>query len=220
MTSLGQRSDAAEFRKRFKWHGLFVVLVFMILVGRLFQLQVVQGADYQEAARENIIRRVTLATTRGVVRDQAQHKWEWLQELGEGLIVLSGAQAGPVGQALMRGDEAGAAAIAQRMASMLARGLSSSHRLAPSAASATLPYTHVWVIAMMAHINTICNHIVPWPGCRKRGNKASMNRYALGLSRQVTRPCRNVAACVRRHAGACRPKPSLLRSSDQPIQAR
>lgn len=56
--------------------------------------------------------------TRGVVRDQAQHKWEWLQELGEGLIVLSGAQAGPVGQALMRGDEAGAAAIAQRMASM------------------------------------------------------------------------------------------------------
>jgi DNA polymerase-3 subunit alpha len=29
-----------------------------------------------------------------VVRDQA-HKWEWLQELGEGLIVLSGAQAGP-----------------------------------------------------------------------------------------------------------------------------
>ncbi|MCU0657146.1 MAG: penicillin-binding protein 2 [Polyangiaceae bacterium] len=69
MTYLGQRSDTAEFRRRFRWHALFVVLVFGVLVGRMFQLQVVQGADYQEAARENIIRRVTLATTRGVVRD-------------------------------------------------------------------------------------------------------------------------------------------------------
>ena len=31
---------------------------------------------------------------------------DWLRELGEGLIALSGAQAGPVGQALMQGDEA------------------------------------------------------------------------------------------------------------------
>lgn len=69
MTSLGQRSDGAELRKRFKWHGLFVVVVFLVLIGRMFQLQVVQGADYQEAARENIVRRTTLATTRGVVRD-------------------------------------------------------------------------------------------------------------------------------------------------------
>jgi len=69
MTYLGQRSDAGEFRRRFRWHALFVVLVFCVLIGRMFQLQVVQGADYQEAARENIIRRVTLATTRGVVRD-------------------------------------------------------------------------------------------------------------------------------------------------------
>ena len=56
--------------------------------------------------------------TRNVVKGQAVHTWAWLQELGEGLIVLAGAQAGPVGQALMRGDEAGAAAVAQRLASM------------------------------------------------------------------------------------------------------
>lgn len=69
MTYLGQRSDAGEFRRRFRWHALFVILVFSILIGRLFQLQVIQGADFQEVARENIVRRVTLATTRGVVRD-------------------------------------------------------------------------------------------------------------------------------------------------------
>ena len=54
--------------------------------------------------------------TRNVVKAQAVFTWEWLQELGEGLIVLSGAQAGPVGQALLRGDEAGAAALALRLA--------------------------------------------------------------------------------------------------------
>lgn len=69
MSYLGQRSDAGEFRKRFKWHALFVVAAFLVLFGRLFILQVVQGADYQAEARENIVRRVTLATTRGVVRD-------------------------------------------------------------------------------------------------------------------------------------------------------
>ncbi|MBS7351074.1 MAG: DNA polymerase III subunit alpha, partial [Comamonas sp.] len=47
---------------------------------------------------------------------QATAQWAWLQELGEGLIALSGAQAGPVGQALLRGDEAGAQAWAQRLA--------------------------------------------------------------------------------------------------------
>jgi len=42
----------------------------------------------------------------------------WLQELGEGLIVLSGAQAGPVGQALVRGDVAGAEILAQELANL------------------------------------------------------------------------------------------------------
>ncbi|MEG1201612.1 MAG: PHP domain-containing protein, partial [Comamonas sp.] len=44
--------------------------------------------------------------------------WAWLQELSDGLILLSGAQAGPVGQALLRGDEAGARASALRLASL------------------------------------------------------------------------------------------------------
>lgn len=54
--------------------------------------------------------------TRNVVREQAALRWEWLQELGEGLIVLSGAHAGPVGQALLAGDEARAAESALLLA--------------------------------------------------------------------------------------------------------
>ncbi|NMM89062.1 DNA polymerase III subunit alpha [Rhodococcus sp. SRB_17] len=58
------------------------------------------------------------AWTRNVAKGQAVCTWAWLQELSEGLIVLSGAQAGPVGQALVRGDDAGAASLALRLAGL------------------------------------------------------------------------------------------------------
>ncbi|MGV3494434.1 MAG: DNA polymerase III subunit alpha [Ramlibacter sp.] len=56
--------------------------------------------------------------TRNVVRAQAVAKLEWLQELGEGLILLSGAQAGPVGQALLQGDEGRAGEVALQLAGL------------------------------------------------------------------------------------------------------
>lgn len=58
------------------------------------------------------------AWTRNIVKNLAVCTWEWLQELSEGLIVLSGAQAGPVGQALLKGDDAGAADTALRTAGL------------------------------------------------------------------------------------------------------
>ncbi|MDO5652980.1 MAG: DNA polymerase III subunit alpha [Brachymonas sp.] len=45
-------------------------------------------------------------------KPQATIPWRWLQELGEGLIVLSGAQAGPLGAALLAGDQAQAHEVA------------------------------------------------------------------------------------------------------------
>jgi penicillin-binding protein 2 len=63
------RSDVGEFRKRYKWMALVAFLAFFVVVGRLFQLQIVSGSSYRATAHENIIRRVTLATTRGVIRD-------------------------------------------------------------------------------------------------------------------------------------------------------
>ncbi|MCC6648142.1 MAG: penicillin-binding protein 2 [Polyangiaceae bacterium] len=67
--NLGNRADTGELRKQFKFHALFVVAAFLLLIGRLFYLQVLQRDEYQAEAKENIVRRVTLATTRGVVRD-------------------------------------------------------------------------------------------------------------------------------------------------------
>ena len=63
------RSDVGEFRKRYRWMALFVTLAFVVVAVRLFQLQVLAGAEYAATAHENIIRRVVMPTTRGVIRD-------------------------------------------------------------------------------------------------------------------------------------------------------
>jgi DNA polymerase-3 subunit alpha len=49
-------------------------------------------------------------------RGQAWLKWEWLAELNEGLIALSGADMGAIGQALMAQDTQRAQAVATRLA--------------------------------------------------------------------------------------------------------
>ena len=64
----------------------------------------------------NLSELIARAYTQNVVRAQAVVKVEWLRELSEGLIALSGAQAGPVGQALLQGDEARAHAVALQLA--------------------------------------------------------------------------------------------------------
>src|SRR5689334_14849669 len=43
---------------------------FLLLGSRLFYLQVIESVDNKAIARENIVRRVTLATTRGIIRDR------------------------------------------------------------------------------------------------------------------------------------------------------
>ena len=54
------------------------------------------------------------AWTGNVNRAQALVKWDWLAELNGGLIVLSGAEGGTLGQALLAGDHERAALWAQR----------------------------------------------------------------------------------------------------------
>ncbi|WP_437592561.1 penicillin-binding protein 2 [Sorangium sp. So ce1000] len=70
MSLLVQRSDVSEFRRRFRWIALGMVVGFMVLLGRLFYLQVLEVDENKAIARENIVRRVTLATTRGIIRDK------------------------------------------------------------------------------------------------------------------------------------------------------
>ena len=57
--------------------------------------------------------------TKNVQRAQAWVRWDWLEELGGGLIALSGADLGVVGQALLGGDVARAEAAARELARIL-----------------------------------------------------------------------------------------------------
>ena len=43
MAFLVQRSDVGEFRRRYRWMVLFVLAAFLVLVGRLAQLQLFEG---------------------------------------------------------------------------------------------------------------------------------------------------------------------------------
>ncbi len=56
-----------------------------------------------------------------VQRAQAWVKWEWFETLGEGLIALSGAELGAVGQALVAGNAPRAEALATRLAVLFPR---------------------------------------------------------------------------------------------------
>jgi penicillin-binding protein 2 len=69
MTLIKAHAEVSEFKKRFRWMYLFVVLCFLVLSGRLFYLQIVRGEHYTELGRENIIRQIERPAVRGTIRD-------------------------------------------------------------------------------------------------------------------------------------------------------
>ena len=66
----------------------------------------------------NLCELLARAWVKNVQRAQAWVKWDWLDELGEGLIVLSGADFGAVGLALLAGDLPRARLTAQRLSGL------------------------------------------------------------------------------------------------------
>ncbi|WP_374673902.1 DNA polymerase III subunit alpha [Ideonella sp.] len=66
----------------------------------------------------NLSELLARAWTRNVQRAQAWVTWEWLAELGGGLIALSGAEHGAVGAALLAGDSGRARQAAERLAGL------------------------------------------------------------------------------------------------------
>ncbi|MDO5691761.1 MAG: DNA polymerase III subunit alpha [Pseudomonadota bacterium] len=66
----------------------------------------------------NLSELLARAWTLGVVKAQAMVRWDWLGELSDGLILLSGAQAGPVGQALLQGNQRLAGDVALQLAEL------------------------------------------------------------------------------------------------------
>ena len=65
----------------------------------------------------NLSELIARAYTRNPGRAQPAVKWAWMEELGAGLLALSGAQSGALGQALIQGDNARAHELALQLAS-------------------------------------------------------------------------------------------------------
>ncbi|MBW1762664.1 MAG: penicillin-binding protein 2 [Deltaproteobacteria bacterium] len=71
MITLSQRREVGEFRKRYRWMALFVVLVFGGIVIRVAQVQLFQRDRWSGIAQQNITKTFELPAARGVIRDIA-----------------------------------------------------------------------------------------------------------------------------------------------------
>jgi penicillin-binding protein 2 len=69
--TLSQRREVGEFRKRYRWMALFVVLVFGGIIVRIAQVQLFQQDRWSGIAQQNITKTLELPATRGVIRDIA-----------------------------------------------------------------------------------------------------------------------------------------------------
>jgi penicillin-binding protein 2 len=69
MTLLSVRRELGEFRKRYKWMALFVLLSMSGVLVRLSQLQLLEHAHWAKEAERNIMKRIRLPATRGLIRD-------------------------------------------------------------------------------------------------------------------------------------------------------
>lgn len=59
-----------ELHKRLRWVAIFVVLSFLLLIGRLWQLQIVRGDSYFERTMGQVIKTEYLPSVRGMILDR------------------------------------------------------------------------------------------------------------------------------------------------------
>jgi DNA polymerase III subunit alpha len=120
ITDLGNLFGAVKFYNACRSQGVKPIL------GADVWLESPLGADkppvrllllvQDSAGYLNLSELLARAWVGNVQRNQAVVKWAWLETHGAGLIALSGADAGPVGQALLAGEADRAAELARELA--------------------------------------------------------------------------------------------------------
>jgi penicillin-binding protein 2 len=66
---LVQKAGLGEIRERVRFMSAAVLLGVLLLVGRLFWIQIIDNARWLQIAEDNVLRRVDLPSTRGLIRD-------------------------------------------------------------------------------------------------------------------------------------------------------
>src|SRR6476659_4789577 len=70
MEIAGQDAELPEMRRRARFFGLIVLVVFFAIAGRLFYLQVIEGDNFYKLTSDSIIRTELLPAVRGQIRDR------------------------------------------------------------------------------------------------------------------------------------------------------
>ncbi|MBW2278665.1 MAG: penicillin-binding protein 2 [Deltaproteobacteria bacterium] len=66
---VSSRSELSEFKRRYCWMRVFVVLTFLVFIGRLIQLQILDGEEHHDESVDNVVRTVSIPAVRGRVFD-------------------------------------------------------------------------------------------------------------------------------------------------------
>src|SRR5512133_137152 len=59
-----------DFRPRLVWATGIVIAVFVVLLGRLYQLQILRGDEYKEKADDNFVKEIRMPADRGHILDR------------------------------------------------------------------------------------------------------------------------------------------------------
>ncbi len=66
---LTPKAGVGEMRERLRWMALVASVGVLLLVARLFHVQVLEASYWSRLAEENVLRRIDIPSTRGVIRD-------------------------------------------------------------------------------------------------------------------------------------------------------
>lgn len=62
--------EIPEFRQRYRYLVVAVVLTFVVLIGRLWQLQIVRGDQYRRQSEDNFVQEQRIPTVRGLIYER------------------------------------------------------------------------------------------------------------------------------------------------------
>jgi len=68
--SINPHGEIPEFRRRYRYLVVVVGLVFLLLLGRLWQMQVIQGGEYRKKSENNFVQVLRIPTVRGLIFDR------------------------------------------------------------------------------------------------------------------------------------------------------
>lgn len=66
---LTPKAGVGEMRERLRWMALVATVGVTLLVARLFHVQILEASHWSRLAEENVLRRIDIPSTRGVIRD-------------------------------------------------------------------------------------------------------------------------------------------------------